>query len=371
MSNKSGGIFGKLVFWAIVVLLLWAGWGVWRDYQKHNNFESQRAAEVAVAQWLSIPPVIGDIIGLLNNQADKTVPDVPGKDTPAQSDLPQSTSISAPATAPDPTPAPVPTSTVTATNVPPPATPMPTATPVDQQTRGRYLVRDTDAGGVVVLTKLQFVEFLNTRKLPESAAPAFPVVPEVTPLPTAIRPVPTAMHTTPASTRVPDVNRELPANSTLPVQELAYLMHQLVNEEREQRGLGVLAYAPEVAAIAQAHSEDMAALDYFSHTNPAGESPTDRGVRQGYDCIKDYGSYYAYGLAENIYQGWLYSSIAYIGTAAIKDWFSVEEMAENVVQGWMNSPGHRANILKGSYDREGIGVAVSSGGKVYFTQNFC
>jgi hypothetical protein len=50
---------------------------------------------------------------------------------------------------------------------------------------------------------------------------------------------------------------------------------------------------------------------------------------------------------------------------------NMEEIAKQVVNGWMNSPGHRANILNGRYDREGIGVAVSSDEKVYFTQDFC
>jgi uncharacterized protein YkwD len=50
---------------------------------------------------------------------------------------------------------------------------------------------------------------------------------------------------------------------------------------------------------------------------------------------------------------------------------TMEEIASQVVNGWMNSPGHRENILNARYDREGIGIAVSSDGKVYVTQNFC
>jgi uncharacterized protein YkwD len=34
----------------------------------------------------------------------------------------------------------------------------------------------------------------------------------------------------------------------------------------------------------------------------------------------------------------------------------------------MNSSGHRKNILTPTYDREGIGVAISADGRVYITE---
>ena len=92
----------------------------------------------------------------------------------------------------------------------------------------------------------------------------------------------------------------------------------------------------------------------------------------GYDCRKDFGSYYTYGLAENIYSGTLYSQYwTRNGVVVNKDYSELDEFAFVVVDGWMNSPGHRENILDGSYDVEGIGVAVSADERVYVTQNFC
>ena len=38
--------------------------------------------------------------------------------------------------------------------------------------------------------------------------------------------------------------------------------------------------------------------------------------------------------------------------------------------GWLNSPGHRANIENASYRAIGIGVARSSNGSYYWTQDF-
>ena len=43
---------------------------------------------------------------------------------------------------------------------------------------------------------------------------------------------------------------------------------------------------------------------------------------------------------------------------------------ESVVDGWMNSPGHRANILRTDATHLGIGYAISSQGRPYYTQNF-
>lgn len=155
------------------------------------------------------------------------------------------------------------------------------------------------------------------------------------------------------------------------IPELEALVHNLINSERAKQGLHTLRFDRDIAAIARNHSVDMARMGYFSHTNPQGQDSTDRGANAGYDCIKDYGSYYTHGLAENIYQGWLASSITYINGSPIHDWNNQEEIAAIAVEGWMKSSGHRENILDASYDRTGIGVAIAKDGKVYLTQNFC
>ena len=142
----------------------------------------------------------------------------------------------------------------------------------------------------------------------------------------------------------------------------------MVNEERSI----LLGWDSDLAAIARSHSADMAGQNFFSHTNLRGQSPTDRGSSVGYDCRKDYGSYYTYGLAENIAYSSLYGSYrTRAGEIVSKDYYEIEELAELVVDGWMDSPGHRENILKDSYDVQGIGVAVDANEQVYITQNFC
>ena len=144
------------------------------------------------------------------------------------------------------------------------------------------------------------------------------------------------------------------------VKEIESYIYLFTNAERESAGVDKLQRIALVEEIAKGHSQDMADRDYFRHVTPEGLDPTDRVMRAGHDCTKDYGSYYTYGLAENI--SWV-SGIEHNETA--------QDIAQDVVTSWMNSPGHRANILEPAYDRIGVGVAFSEDGKMYATQNFC
>jgi uncharacterized protein YkwD len=154
--------------------------------------------------------------------------------------------------------------------------------------------------------------------------------------------------------------------------DIAGLVHTLVNKERSVQGLTVLSADPLLAGIAEKHSADMATNNFFDHVNPVGQDPTGRGAAAGYTCRKEYGTYYTYGLGENLFQNNRYSSVTYYSDGRYEyDWNSPEKIAESTVAGWMNSTGHRKNILAPTYDREGIGVTVASNDKVYITEDFC
>ncbi len=116
---------------------------------------------------------------------------------------------------------------------------------------------------------------------------------------------------------------------------------RLVNEERTSRGLNALKRASDLDALARAHSADMINRHFFDHTNPDGQSPFDRMRAAGI-------SYRA--AAENIASG--------------------QRSAAAVMDAWMNSSGHRKNILNASYTEIGIGAVKSSGGTIYWTQEF-
>lgn len=148
-------------------------------------------------------------------------------------------------------------------------------------------------------------------------------------------------------------------------------VHDLVNQERQKRGMRPLATDDQLSLAARGHSQDMADLSYFAHEDQRGQGPTERAARIGYTCRKNFGSYYQVGVAENIFQNWLYSSVTYVGPVPIKNYSSAEEIAASTAQGWMNSQGHRGNILDNTYDRVGTGVAISADQKVFITQDFC
>lgn len=115
---------------------------------------------------------------------------------------------------------------------------------------------------------------------------------------------------------------------------------ELANQARASTGAGPLSCDPDMARTARLHSQDMCNQNYFSHTGRDGRSPFDRMRDEGV-------SYRTAG--ENIAQG--------------------QRDADAVHNAWMNSSGHRANILNGSYGRIGVGLE-ECGGRRYWTQVF-
>ncbi len=67
-----------------------------------------------------------------------------------------------------------------------------------------------------------------------------------------------------------------------PVQ-LERQIHQQINRERQRYGLAPLVQDEKLTVIARNHSQDMARYNFFSHINPQGEDPAERGKRQGWD----------------------------------------------------------------------------------------
>jgi uncharacterized protein YkwD/stress response protein SCP2 len=113
------------------------------------------------------------------------------------------------------------------------------------------------------------------------------------------------------------------------------------NRERAAAGLRPLAADSVLTAAAQAHSADMVARDFYSHTSPDGGGPRDRAVAAGA----------ARGtIGENIACG--------------------QRSPGAVVEGWMNSPGHRANILQPEFTHIGVGLAGGGRAGTYWTQLF-
>lgn len=112
----------------------------------------------------------------------------------------------------------------------------------------------------------------------------------------------------------------------------------LTNKERTKNGLPALKVDYELSKVAREKSRDMAANNYFDHNSPTYGSP--------FDMMKTYGINYR-SAGENIAKG--------------------QRTPEEVVNAWMNSEGHRANILNGSFTHIGVGY-VEQGN--HWTQQF-
>lgn len=113
---------------------------------------------------------------------------------------------------------------------------------------------------------------------------------------------------------------------TRPRPDLEKRMLDLVNQERQAAGLKPLVPDPELTEVARRHSADMFARGYFAHDTPEGISPFDR-MR-----------------AANVRFTIAGENLALAPTIPVAH------------TGLMNSPGHRANILRPEFGRVGIGV---------------
>jgi uncharacterized protein YkwD len=115
---------------------------------------------------------------------------------------------------------------------------------------------------------------------------------------------------------------------------------RLVNAERARAGCRALTADSRLARAANAHSADMAANNYFSHTGRNGSDVSDRVEAAGYNWRS---------VGENIAKG--------------------QPTPAAVMRDWMNSSGHRANILNCGFRNIGIGVAYAGRSPVW-TQDF-
>jgi uncharacterized protein YkwD len=105
-----------------------------------------------------------------------------------------------------------------------------------------------------------------------------------------------------------------------------------VNAFRARYKLGPLRIDDDLNEAAQAHSNDMAEHDYFSHIAPDGSSAAERAERAGYHWQS---------ILENIAAG--------------------QASPDEVVSGWIHSDSHRAAMLERDINEAGIGYRFLPG----------
>ena len=115
-------------------------------------------------------------------------------------------------------------------------------------------------------------------------------------------------------------------------------MFELVNVERETRGLEKLSWSPTLAGIARDYSRQMASAKEARHGLDRTIEERIRSVRPG-----------ACGFGENVSR---HTNIDY----------SLGDL--------MLSPGHRGNLLSPRFTEVGIGIVPDDDGFLYITQEF-
>ena len=175
-------------------------------------------------------------------------------------------------------------------------------------------------------------------------------VPTATPIPLSTpMPVPTSTPT-PVSTPVPTGTAEpssTPSSAPVPnlrhIEEKRYML-QLINEERVKAGVAPVILGDNVAA--QLHAESALENCFSSHWGIDGLKPYMR-----YSLAGDYQSN-----GENGY-GRDYCITVSQGYRAIA---SIDEEIREAMEDWMDSPDHRANILRPWHKKVNIGLAWDS-----------
>ena len=166
--------------------------------------------------------------------------------------------------------------------------------------------------------------------------PAQSEKPQASPKPSQEVPV-TTPTVKPSPTTAPQTSKPVASPDVTPSEGVTseeQAMVAMVNQEREKAGLAPLTIDLSLTEVAREKSRDMIRNNYFSHTSPTYGSP--------FDMMRQFGISFT-AAAENIAK---YNSV------------------EGAHNGLMNSSGHRANILNGTYTHIGIGIIYSNG---YYT----
>jgi uncharacterized protein YkwD len=112
----------------------------------------------------------------------------------------------------------------------------------------------------------------------------------------------------------------------------------LINEERGTAGRRPVHTNAKLRQAALGHSSDMVANSYFEHTTPGGISFTDRLNQVGYMRGA---------------RSWLVGENLVWGTGE-------RSTPEQLVESWMQSPPHRANLLRPRFREVGVAAVLGT-----------
>jgi uncharacterized protein YkwD len=131
----------------------------------------------------------------------------------------------------------------------------------------------------------------------------------------------------------PDADLEPAAENLGRIRAAILCLH---NQVRAEHDLPALRENKRLRKAALGHSRNMVARGFFAHTTPSGMTMVDRILKARYVGEDD---------------GWMLGENLAWGTGSFAT-------PRGAVRAWMDSPGHRANILKRGYRELGVGVVL-------------
>ena len=133
------------------------------------------------------------------------------------------------------------------------------------------------------------------------------------------------------------------ASQSQSIAQMEEAVRKGINAERQKRGLKPLSSNEKLRLVARDYSRRMNREGFFSHYDKAGRSVADRvrGAGQSYRLV-----------GENLFTS-----------------TNAPDPAAASIKGWMDSPGHRANILRPEFTQTGLGI-WKNGTTYHFTQVF-
>jgi len=129
-----------------------------------------------------------------------------------------------------------------------------------------------------------------------------------------------------------------------PTREMEKTALARINQERAQRGLGMLVWNEQIADLAHQHSCRMIQRGFFTHDDP------ERGVVM--QRLAGAGVLFSGG-SENLYRERGYP-----------------DPDTHAVESWLRNPGHRKNMLDRDFDQAGIGIVMRRDGTYFVTAIF-
>ncbi len=136
-----------------------------------------------------------------------------------------------------------------------------------------------------------------------------------------------------------------PSCPSAPLLGYATDLFNAINAARSANGLGSLGAHGCAIYVAQIRSDDMANLNYFSHTSPSGETT--------FSLLDAY----------RVPHGWSGENLA-------RNNYPDDETVAVAIRDLIASDSHRANILSTNYTTMGVAVAFDGDGMKYFTMVF-